>query len=395
MSAAVARAKRAFARARAALDRRLIGQRLSRATQPTLPSRGAVHIGFHAAPSGLGQAARLCAAELERAGHLALAYDAAAAARPHLPADAALIFQVNPDVLAQALAPFARAELTPRARIGYWTWELERAPRAWADCAARMHALWAPSRFAADALANTFGRAAEVVPHPVALHAPAAPSQADKAAARARLGLGEDDFVAAFDFSFASSMARKNPIAAITAFRAAFSGVGGRTRRLLVRARDGALFPRAHETLARAIGAAGDVRLLRPAHDDPQEYDDLLAACDVYLSLHRSEGFGLNLAEAMARARPVIATAWSGNVDFMNETCALLVPARLVPVIDADGVYRMRGARWAEPDLDAAIAHLRRLDQTPDFAAEIGARARAAVIENLSGGAAAQALARL
>jgi glycosyltransferase involved in cell wall biosynthesis len=124
-------------------------------------------------------------------------------------------------------------------------------------------------------------------------------------------------------------------------------------------------------------------------------YDELMAlyaACDIYLSLHRSEGFGLNLAEAMLAERAVVATGWSGNLDFMDADASALIPARLVPVRDPQRVYTVAGAKWAEPAHDAAVEALRRLRADPELRAEMAKRGAEKARTLLGGGAAAKAL---
>ncbi|HVH36382.1 MAG TPA: glycosyltransferase, partial [Tahibacter sp.] len=117
------------------------------------------------------------------------------------------------------------------------------------------------------------------------------------------------------------------------------------------------------------------------------------AACDVYLSLHRSEGFGLGLAECMALGRPVIATAYSGNLQFMDADNSCLVPYRLVPV--NEGEYPdWRDQHWAEPDVAAAAVQLRRLADDPAAVQRLGAAARASLQQRLSPQAGAEAIRR-
>jgi glycosyltransferase involved in cell wall biosynthesis len=118
----------------------------------------------------------------------------------------------------------------------------------------------------------------------------------------------------------------------------------------------------------------------------------LTASADIVLSLHRSEGFGLVPAEAMLLGKPVIATGWSGNMDFMDTTCAVPIGYRLVPAHDPRGVYDVPGAEWAEADPDEAVAQLRRLADDPALRAAIGVRARAAALARLTTAPLAEAL---
>jgi glycosyltransferase involved in cell wall biosynthesis len=126
-----------------------------------------------------------------------------------------------------------------------------------------------------------------------------------------------------------------------------------------------------------------------------QENQSLLDQCDILLSPHRSEGFGLHLAEAMARGKCVIATGWSGNLQFMSYECAALLPYTLVPLHDPAGVYpQMRGAFWAEPDLKAGAGALAELAADADKRRRMGAAAKAAIAERLGTSRYRQALGR-
>lgn len=158
-------------------------------------------------------------------------------------------------------------------------------------------------------------------------------------------------------FNLASSLERKNPYAAITAFRAAF---GDRHDRLLVlKVGHPMHFPSEFKQLTEAA-AAPNIRIETQDFPPPDNHA-LFAAVDIVLSLHRSEAFGLVLAEAMLLGKPVIATGWSGNMEFMDEETAALVGYRLVPARDHRGIYDVAGAVWADPSLAEAIAHLQRL----------------------------------
>jgi glycosyltransferase involved in cell wall biosynthesis len=132
---------------------------------------------------------------------------------------------------------------------------------------------------------------------------------------------------------------------------------------------------------------AGQQIILRPAGSGLDDLHDLYAACDVYISLHRTEGFGLNLAEVMLAGRPLIATNWSGNLDFMDSKCVALVNADLVALDDPDRVYTQKAARWAEPRMDEAIRWLRKLASDPDQRREFADAARTRALSALGGNA--------
>ena len=118
----------------------------------------------------------------------------------------------------------------------------------------------------------------------------------------------------------------------------------------------------------------------------------LTACADIVLSLHRSEGFGLVPAEAMLLGRPVVATAWSGNMDFMDDSSAALVGYHLTPARDPRGVFEAPGAMWAEPDIAEAAGHLTRLAGDPAARATLAERGQVRAFERLGDGALRQAL---
>ncbi|MGA8876898.1 MAG: glycosyltransferase, partial [Candidatus Korobacteraceae bacterium] len=109
----------------------------------------------------------------------------------------------------------------------------------------------------------------------------------------------------------------------------------------------------------------------------------LMKTADCYVSLHRSEGFGLTLAEAMMCGKPVIATAYSGNVDFMSDSDSFLVPYRMVAIDRTHGPYKA-GYQWADPDLDYAVDFMRYVESHREAAASLGLRAKAKVSDILN-----------
>jgi glycosyltransferase involved in cell wall biosynthesis len=343
----------------------LLAPRPGQASPPV--REGVVVVGELGRASGLGEGARLAVAALAALG-VPIWTDARAA-----PPGAALLLHGTAPQVPLMLRRIGRRALRGRRVIGYWAWELPVADPDWRLAARFVHEVWAPSRFSADALAPLVpGRPVRVVPHPLALHPPA-PSLLSRAA----FGLPERAVVTLAVLSLASSFARKNPLAAVAAHRAAF---GDRPDRVLVlKVTDPGHFPADFAQLREACAGVANIHI--EARTLPRaDLHALMAAADIVLSLHRSEGFGLVPAEAMLLGRPVVATDWSATTEFLDDTVAALVPARLVPVEDPRGVYAVPGALWAEPDVDAAAAWLRRLADDPALRAAMGARARTAAL---------------
>lgn len=293
---------------------------------------------------------------------------------------AVTLIHTNPDALRQSLnvprpdsqGPdhlLAPRRLAGRFTIGYWAWEASSGiPDPWRDCLPLVDEIWVPSTFTAAAVAPH-------VPVPVIAmpHAVAAP-QAPPAFGRQAFGIpdGTVCFLSLFDAT--SNVTRKNPAGLIRAYRTAFPDATPDTL-LIVKAKkltDGEC--RALEALA---GGRPDIRIVNEPWT-AERTAALMAACDAYVSLHRAEGFGLTVAEAMACGKPVIATAYSGTMDITTPDTAYLVPCRTVMLEADDGYYR-RGTVWAEPDLEAAARLMRRVASHPDEARAVGARAAARI----------------
>jgi glycosyltransferase involved in cell wall biosynthesis len=209
---------------------------------------------------------------------------------------------------------------------------------------------------------------------------------------RAAFGLPERAVIVLASFSLASSFARKNPLGAIAAFRAAF---GDRPDRLLLlKIGKPEHYPDDLAAIRHAAAGAANIRVETRRFGDAERHA-LTACADIVLSLHRAEGFGLVPAEAMLLGKPVVATGWSGNMDFMNADSAALVDYRLVAAADPRGVYAVRGAMWAEPDPGAAAALLVELADDPARRAALGARGQAMAQARLGTARLAAALAAI
>ena len=200
----------------------------------------------------------------------------------------------------------------------------------------------------------------------------------DSCAIRSRYGISTGEFVVFFNFDFGSSYYRKNPEGAMRAFAKAFRDMPD--TRLVFKTMRAKSRP---DLLARAEELAKDLGIsekLTMIHSYIPESDifGLTNACDVYLSLHRGEGFGITLAEAMSMGKPVVCTNWSSTTEFCLPDCCIPIPYKLVPVRpeQIDHPYYQEVKEWAEPDIDAAAAALRRLHGNAELRQEIGEKAR-------------------
>jgi len=238
-----------------------------------------------------------------------------------------------------------------RRMIGYWFWELEFIPRPMREAMALVDEIWAGSRFVTDAFAAVSSVPVRHVPIPVAEPRPSSRTRADFAVLS---DLGDRPvFLTVLDHL--SVTERKNPVGTINAFRKAFEPGEGPV--LIVKTMNGHQRWSRHQRLLAAADGRDDIRVW----DETLTRDDqmaLVAAVDCMVSLHRSEGLGLHLAEAMWLGTPTIATRYSGNLDFMNDDNSLLVDATLVNVERGEGVYPP-SAQWAEPDVEQAVAAMR------------------------------------
>ena len=319
-------------------------------------------VGYLSGELGLGVAARRMKAALDAAGVpvASVSYDRTSS-RMSEPSsrsiDAPYLFNlivITPDQLPYFVEDVGAEFLAGHHNIGLWYWETDvLTPRqlssfAWVD------EVWGATQYLCDVFRSADRVPVTHVPVPLVFDDPEA-TDGD----RARLGLDER-FTVLFSFDFLSVVERKNPLGLIEAYTRAFGPDDG--ARLILKGINGDVFPDKREEL---IDAAAD----RPDIDVWDRYLSsrdrlaLVQLVDCYASLHRSEGLGLTMAEAMALGTPVVATAYSGNLDFMDERCALLVPATEV-LIGPGHLYPAEG-HWAEPDLDVAAAHLRALADDP------------------------------
>jgi glycosyltransferase involved in cell wall biosynthesis len=259
-----------------------------------------------------------------------------------------------------------RGQLLPAARnIGLWAWEVEDLPAAMAASERHLDEVWGISNFTAAALARCLTKPVRALPLPVVV-------PEVRRRSRAELGMPEG-FLYLFCFDYDSVFRRKNPLAVVAAFRQAFAERGDVV--LYIKTTNAERHaPESEALLAAARGCANIV--IRDAYVTTDDYVSMLDACDCYVSLHRSEGFGLTVAEAMALGKPVISTAYSATLEFANQSNSFPVPGPLVEVGDDAAPYPFH-SRWADPVITAAAEQMVRVYTDRSEAAAVGARARA------------------
>jgi len=280
------------------------------------------------------------------------------------PPGGAMIIVVNGPFLPFALTHLGRALVRGRYLVAHWSWELERLPADWDQGFGRVHEIWVASAFMAGPI-----RARATCPVHVA-----PPTPADLLSPDPALGAPDPDhFTVLVMFDMGSSLARKNPLAAVAAFRRAFEG--SERARLIVKMSHGEVYPTGARAVRDAVDGAANITLLTEPLDRAETIA-LIAGADVLLSTHRSEGFGLPLFEAMLLERVVVATGWSANIEFMTDQNSIALPYRLIPAIDPQDTYTLPGASWADVDIDAASAALIRLAEDPDHRRRLAGAAR-------------------
>jgi glycosyltransferase involved in cell wall biosynthesis len=284
------------------------------------------------------------------------------------------LFCINADQMPVARKHLGDAVFAGRYNIGVWFWELEKFPEQWRGATELVDEIWVTSPFVRDAIAASTSKPVHIVPVALRVDLP-------RRYSRGEFGLRDDVFLCLVSFDFNSFLTRKNAQGAIAAFVRAFAD-GRRNVSLLIKTINGERHP---EELRKLTDAASrDDRIeVRDGFLDRTGMWALQACSDCYISLHRSEGLGLGMAECMLLGKPVVATAYSGNLAFMNADNSCLVGYSLVPV--EEGQYpAWQGQRWAEPEIDEAARHLRRLADDPAYARRIGKRAQASVRNTLS-----------
>lgn len=282
------------------------------------------------------------------------------------------LFHMNPHELATAYLQLGKRVWDGHYNIAYWLWEMEEFPDEWVDCIHLLDEIWTPAEYISEGIRKKTDKPVITVPYHVT-------APVDAAYDRLYFGLPTDKFLFLMMFDCGSTMERKNPEAVIKTFQMAFTerqeGVG-----LIIKINGGS-----DDDVAKIKSyTAGyeNIYLINQVFTK-LEINSLIKCADGVVSLHRAEGFGLVLAEAMLNGVPCIATNWSANTEFMNSQAACMVDYTLVPLEQDIGPYK-KGNRWAEPNVDQAAEYMKLLYENPEHGRRLAENAKKQVDEVFS-----------
>lgn len=291
----------------------------------------------------------------------------------HLVGAGTIFLHVGGPLVPLAFLRLGRDFISNKRIVAHWVWELPRMPDDWRLGVPYIHEIWAPSRFAANAIKTIAqDRPVHVLHHPI-----------DPPHGWPRQDASGSDrpFTVLVILNIASSFERKNPCVAIRAFRQAFGD--DPNARLIVKYSNSFSYPAAVTLMNEAAGRAANITFVSATLDEAG-VDALYAQADVLMSLHRAEGFGLVVAEGMLRGMPVVATDWSGNADFLTSESGIPVSYTLIPAHDPQDTYDYPEMCWADANIDDAVEALKMLRANPALRVRLGRVARSRATELFS-----------
>lgn len=284
------------------------------------------------------------------------------------------LLHINAEQMTEIYAHYGNNLFQNRYSIGYWHWELPDFPDEWLESFSLVDEVWAPSTFVADAIAAKSPVPVVKIPHSIEV-------EISEPRDRAYFHLPEQTFLFLAMYDVKSYQERKNPLAAIKAFKAAFkpddSHVG-----LVLKVNSSKSDTAELNALHSLIQDYPNIYLIKETISR-NDVNSLLNVTDCFVSLHRSEGFGLGLAEAMYLGKPVIGTNWSSNIDFMNHNNSCLVNCKLINVGKDYGPYKAF-QQWADPDIQEASSYMKKLVLDKVFYRKIAESGQAQIREKYS-----------
>jgi glycosyltransferase involved in cell wall biosynthesis len=281
-----------------------------------------------------------------------------------------LVLALLPNRYRYALSSLPRRLVRNSYIIGYSVYELERLPADYRHALRDIDEIWTPSSFSAAAFSEEMPKKpVRVIPHII-------PAPGAVGADRSAFQLPQDVFIVMAFCNVKSGTTRKNIDGAVQAFQQAFPHA--EDVRLVLKISDQDWAP--ERTLQVSAYARDDRRIIVYSESlSDNGIWSFMACADVIISLHRTEGFGLVLAQALMLGKPLVTPLWSGPCDFLTKDIVYDVDFKLVPVDDREGVYNITGTRWMEPDVSHAARQLRKIRENPAAALDVGARGRLAI----------------
>ena len=277
------------------------------------------------------------------------------------------VFYINGDMVEHSLAQLKGALPESAYNVIYPMWELSKYPMGWAEQLNKFDEIWAPSKFTYESIKCAVSK-------PV-IHMPLAGEiSVPTFLGRKYFGIPETSFAFLFFFDFTSYIERKNPFAVLRAFEKLSEYCPNEDLCLVIKVKGGEARKEDYTVFADYVARSKSRVLVIDQVLNDNEIKNLMRCCDCFVSLHRSEGWGIGLITAMFLGKPVVATAYSANMDFMTEENACLVGYTLCPV-PAGAYPYSEGQMWAEPNICQAVDHMIKLVSNRDYARGLGENA--------------------
>lgn len=336
------------------------------------------------AQSGLGESARIVVSDLERARIPYTIYNCSIPGQgdeEDTEFDEKItntcpygvnIIHINPNEMATVLKTVGYSVLNKKYNIGFWSWELEDFPDEWQGCIEVLDEIWTPSEFTSNSIRKKTNKPVYTIPHFVS-------PRTEEKYNREYFGLPNDKYLCLVMYNSGSVSERKNPKAAIETYKIAFKDCLDEV---------GFVIKVGHATeqdMKELQNVLIDVPNVFFIYENlPRvEINSLIKCCDIYISLHRAEGFGLVLAEAMCLGTPVVATGWSGNMEFMNEGVAAIVKYSMVHPDVIQGGFS-KESLWADADINDAAEKVLLLYKNKEYYKNIQNNAQKYIQEKLN-----------
>lgn len=282
------------------------------------------------------------------------------------------LVHINPYEFGIAFSQLDKSVWDTRYNIAFWLWELEEFPDAWAPCISCFDEIWTPSEFISNSIRKKTKKPVKTIPYCVN-------ALINKEYDRTFFHLPKDQLLFLMMYDSNSIIERKNPKAVFEAFKHAFpqnnTEVG-----LIVKVNN--VTKEDLQIIKDNMSGYSNIHIITETLDKDQ-VNSLIKCSDVLVSLHRAEGFGLVLAEAMLLGTPTIATNWSSNTEFMNSEVSCLVNYKLIELLKDYGPFE-KGNRWADADVVEAADYMKKLYEDKEFYLSISDRAKTFVENKLS-----------